>query len=93
MAFDEDPDKVQKKQINETIEFIQEQERILKKFDKSVEKLYMTMTSYHPPDADLKPYYDRFLGIGAMLKSLVADIKVYNEQNYTDYLEAQNGTF
>lgn len=86
MAFDdEDPNEIQKLQINETIRFIKEQEKIIRKYDKSLESMYKTMAGYHPPDEDLKPFFDRFLTIGALHKSLVADIKLYNAKNYTDY--------
>lgn len=46
------------------------------------------MASYHPPDSDLKPFFDRFVVIHAMLRVLVADVKLYNEENYTAYMNA-----
>lgn len=88
MAFDEDPDKVQREQINKTIKFVQEQERIVQRMNYSINKLYSIMASYHPPDSDLKPFFDRFVVIHAMLRVLVADVKLYNEENYTAYMNA-----
>src|SRR5688572_7466721 len=84
MSLD-DPNKVQKEQINRTDDFIEEQEKMLRKQRKLLEFLYKVMTGYHPPDSDLKPFYDRFIAMEAFWQALLAELKLYSAENYTDY--------
>lgn len=82
----DDPNYIQKIQINDIIKFCANMDKISKKIDKNIQVLEQILTGYdNEPDEDLKPFFDKLLSINTKLRSTIADLKVYNYKNYTEY--------
>lgn len=89
----DDPNFIQKTQINDIVKVCNDMDKICKKVDKNLQELEQIMIGYgNEPDEDLKPFFNTLLTINTQFKSIVADLKIYNYKNYMEYLQVDNDT-